>query len=212
VVTVALDTPGAKAARRWIEMAEPSHPSLIDQAHVVDELFGIVNVPMGVWIDEAGMIVRPAEPAWPGRPGMSFDDIPVPDDLPEILRDTLAEAKKIKAHPEEYAAAVRAWVADGSHALSPDEVVARSRPRGTDAATAAASFELGQHLHLAGHVEAAQRWFREAHRLQPENWTYKRQAWSMVDRNQGRTDVYDSSWLDDVRAIGAENYYAPLNL
>jgi hypothetical protein len=61
-------------------------------------------------------------------------------------------------------------------------------------------------------VEAAQRWFREAHRLQPENWTYKRQAWSMVDRNQGRTDVYDGSWLDDVRAIGAENYYEPLDL
>ena len=210
-MTVALDTGGPDAARHWIERAKPQHPSLIDEAHVVDELFGIVNVPMGVWIDEAGVIVRPPEQAWPGPPKMSLADVPVPDDLPEVLRDTLMEAKKIKAEPERYAAAVRAWLHEGAHALSPDEVVARSRPRGEEAARAAACFELGQHLHRAGQVEGAQRWFREAHRLQPENWTYKRQAWSLVDVFQGRTDVYDSSWVDDVRAVGAENYYEPLD-
>jgi hypothetical protein len=57
----------ADAARPFIEDASPSHPSLIDQAHVVDELFGIVNVPNGVWIDENGIIVRPAEPPHSGR-------------------------------------------------------------------------------------------------------------------------------------------------
>ena len=50
----------------FIEKAKPEHPSLIDEAHVSDELFGFVNVPNGVWIDEEGMIVRPAEPAHPG--------------------------------------------------------------------------------------------------------------------------------------------------
>ena len=63
VVTVALDTGGADAARPFIEAAQPEHPSLIDQAHVTDELFGFVNVPNAVWIDEAGMIVRPAHGA-----------------------------------------------------------------------------------------------------------------------------------------------------
>jgi hypothetical protein len=52
IVTVALDTGGAEAARPWIEAARPEHPSLIDQAHITDELFGFVNVPNGVWIDE----------------------------------------------------------------------------------------------------------------------------------------------------------------
>jgi hypothetical protein len=212
-VTVALDTPGAKAARRWIEAAAPEHPSLIDQAHVVDELFGIVNVPMGVWIDEDGVIVRPAEPAFPAR--AVFSDAPLPDDLPPVLAETLAEAKKIRYEPEKYVAALRDWAAHGRasrFALSPDEVVARSRPRGREAAEAAACFELGQHLHRQGLADAAVPWFRQAHRLQPENWTYKRQAWSMVDRLQGRTAEYDGSWLDDVRAIGAENYYEPLDL
>ena len=55
VVTVALDTGGIDAARPWIERAKAEHPSLIDQAHVMDALFGIVNVPCGVWIDENEM-------------------------------------------------------------------------------------------------------------------------------------------------------------
>ena len=31
----------------------------------MDALFGVVNIPNVVWIDEQGMIVRPAEPGWP---------------------------------------------------------------------------------------------------------------------------------------------------
>src|SRR5258708_39837831 len=63
VVTVGLDAGGADAVRPWIEGANPEHPSLIDEAHVTDELFGVTNVPNAVWIDENGVIVRPAEPA-----------------------------------------------------------------------------------------------------------------------------------------------------
>ncbi|MFM2076301.1 MAG: hypothetical protein RJA49_191, partial [Actinomycetota bacterium] len=29
--------------------------------HVTDDLFGFLNIPMAVWIDETGTIVRPAE-------------------------------------------------------------------------------------------------------------------------------------------------------
>ena len=57
--------------------------------------------------------------------------------------------------------------------------------------------------------------FKRAHELHPENWTYKRQAWTFVttpegqpsDLLQGPNDVYDSNWLDEVRRQGAENYY-----
>jgi hypothetical protein len=214
IVTVALDV-DADAARPFIDQAAPEHPSLIDQAHVVDELFGIVNVPNGVWIDERGVIVRPAEPAHPGRNPINesfrkIDLTTVPPDVAEML----TEARKITSEPELYLEMLRDWVEHGSasrYALTPDEVIARSHRRGTEGAAAAARFELGQYLHRAGdHAAATQHW-REAHRLQPDNWTYRRQAWNFEDPvRQGHTEVYESSWFEDIKKIGAENYYPPI--
>ena len=103
------------------------------------------------------------------------------------------------------------WVAKGAdsvYALAPEEVVRRSGVRSDDEARAAAEFELGEWLHSQGDHAAAIPHWRNAHRLFPDNWTYKRQAWNFEDpMRQGRTDAYDSSWFDDVKKIGAENYY-----
>jgi len=212
VVTVALDTGGEEAAKPFVDAADAQHPSLLDQAHVVDELFGVVNVPNGLWIDEDGMIVRPAEPAFPGRNPVleSFEKIDLTT-LPPDIADMLGEAKKIKTDPAGYKQALLDWVANGAasrYALSADEVIRRSQPRSRDAAAAAAHFELGQHLHRAGDHAAAIPHWREAHRLQPDNWTYRRQAWNFEDPvRQGHTDAYDSSWIEDVKKVGAENYY-----
>ena len=209
IVTVALDT-DAGAARRYIERAQPEHPSLIDQAHVVDTLFGIVNVPSGVWIDEDGMIVRPPEPAWakPRQPR----EIPATATPRQVAMIT--EVNKIRFEAEKYVAALRDWAALGRasrFALSPEEVVRRSRPRPVEASIAAAHFEFGQHFYRAGRIDDAVRHFRRAHELQPDNWTYRRQAWSLADPEQGPT-TYASDWLSDVLKIGAENYYPPLDL
>jgi hypothetical protein len=212
VVTVALDVE-ASDARPFIENAHPEHPSLIDEAHVTDELFGFVNVPNGVWIDEDGMIVRPSEPAHPGGHNEiteSFRKIDI-STLPPDIADVLREARKIKSDPDIYPAMIEDWIANGSasrYALSPDEVIRRSEPRTNADATAAAEFELGRHLHAAGDHAAAIPHWREAHRLYPSNWTYKRQAWNFEDpMRQGHTDAYDGSWYEDIKKIGAENYY-----
>jgi hypothetical protein len=213
VVSVALDTGGAEAARPWIERAKTNHPALIDAAHLLDELLGVVNVPSGVWIDEDGLIVRPPEPAFPWRPRTPSDELLA--QLPALTVEQLREAQKMQIEPEAYVAALRDWVKLGResrYALSPEEVVARARPRDEERSRAVACFELGQHLQRAGHDQDATRWFREAHRLDPDNWTYRRQAWSLVDPLQGPTDAYDSDWLSEVRKIGAENYYPPLDI
>jgi peroxiredoxin len=211
VVTVALDV-DAKDAVPFIEKAQPEHPSLIDEAHVTDELFGFVNVPNGVWIDEEGVIVRPSEPMHPGRNPATesfrkIDLSTVPDDVKEML----TEARKIKSDPEISTAMIDDWVENGEksqYVLAPDEVIRRSEPRTNAEATAAAEFELGQHFHRAGDHAAAIPHWREAHRLYPDNWTYKRQAWNIEDPiRQGRTDVYEGSWFEDIKKIGAENYY-----
>jgi hypothetical protein len=213
VVTIALDVGGVDAAAHFIDRANPEHPSLIDEQHLLDELFGLVNVPSGIWIDEQGMIVRPPEPAWPGR-AVFREKIPkeMPPDADPWVVKALNITKQIRHDPARYLAALRDWARNGAEsrfALAPDEVVERSTPRTAEDSRAAACFELGQHLHRAGHPADAVPWFREAHRLAPGNWTYKRQAWSFVDPLQGPSEEYEGDWLSDVRAIGAENYYPP---
>ncbi len=213
LLTVSLDATAGRHSRRWIEAAQPDHPSLIDADHLLDRLFGVVNVPSGIWIDEEGRVARPAEPAFPGRP--AFLDQPPPEAPDPYVAESMAESLKIRADYRKYPAALRDWVAKGAAShffLRPAESAARTGARTLEAATAAAHFELGTHLLGAGQDAAAVPHFREAHRLQPGNWTYKRQAWTLVDRRQGPTDDYEGDWLSDVRKIGAENYYPPLDL
>jgi hypothetical protein len=213
IVTVALDLKGVETAGRWIEAAAPTHPSLIDRAHLVDELLGVVNVPNGVWIDEQGMIVRPAEPAFPKR--AAYRDRPVPPDLDPYLSSVLQEARRIRTEPALYTEALRDWVELGPasrFALTPEEVLRRSGERGADRSLAAAHFELAQHLWREGREAEAVPHFRAARRLQPANWTYKRQAWVLANQFQAPTEMFEGDWLSDVREIGAENYYPKLEM
>jgi hypothetical protein len=218
VVTVALDIDPANA-RPWSAAATPTHPSLVDTTHVTDELFGFINVPMAVWIDEQGTIVRPAEHATVERSPLR--DVEIPDDLPDRMHQMLTEVKAIADPSEAYRAAIVDWVTYGPSslfALPPDEVIARSNTRPMAHAEAAAYFELGQHVWRTEGNDAAVPYWREAHRLFPENWTYKRQAWTFVttpdgadapDLIQGPNDVYEGNWLDDVLAAGGGSAYYP---
>ena len=211
IVTVALDARGSETAGPWIAKAAAEHPSLIDEAHVVDARFGVVNVPSGIWIDEAGVIVRPPEPAHPRRP--AFLDRIVPPEASPTERERIELVKALHIEAERYVAALRDWSEHGGasrYALSPDEVVRRSRPRPIDEATAAAHFALGQALYARGAQAAGIEHFRDAHRLHPTNWTYRRDAWSLAGAD--REALYGTSWVDEVKRQGVENYYPPLRL
>jgi tetratricopeptide (TPR) repeat protein len=211
IVTVALDARGRETAGPWIAKAAPDHPSLIDEAHVVDALFGVVNVPSGIWIDESGAIVRPPEPAHPRRP--AYLDRVVPPDASPAERERIELVRALHVDAERYVAALRDWVRRGDesrYALQPDEVVRRSRPRPIEEATAAAHFALGQALHAREAYSEATAHFREAHRLDPTNWTYRRDAWSLAGAD--RETVYGTSWVDEVKREGIENYYPRLRL
>lgn len=216
VVTVALDIDPTHTYQ-WIDAAAPTHPSLIDTAHITGELFGFTNIPMAIWIDETGAIVRPAESASIERSPMR--DMDIPDGLPERMTTMFREVKAIPDDAAAYRAAIMDWVANGAEsqfALSADEVVARSQPRGEPQARAIACYELGDHLRRTIGQEAAVSWWRESHRLDPDNWTHKRQAWTLVttpegatenDLMQGPNDVYEGNWLDDVLAGGGGQAY-----
>jgi hypothetical protein len=164
--------------------------------------------------------VRPAEPAWPG---------PAPTLTPEEQkqREQLM-ANRPRINPGEnrnrYADAVRDWAEHGAaspFALSPDEVIEQSQPRPAEVSAAAAHFELAQHLWRAGRRDGAIRHFEEARRLQPDNWTYKRQAWSLVSREQaegGRGAFtqgpvenadwpFESDFWSDIAELDGAEYY-----
>src|SRR5438105_13399674 len=47
-------------------------------------------------------------------------------------------------------------------------------------------------------------------RLQPDNWTYRRQAWTLAGADRER--FYSTDWLTEVKRLGAETYYPPLEL
>ncbi|GAC1345724.1 MAG: hypothetical protein NVSMB29_20020 [Candidatus Dormibacteria bacterium] len=222
-------------SRPFIEAAKPEHPSLLDPTHQMDTLFGVVNIPNVVWIDEEGTIVRPAEPGWP------WVAPPLPEEIFTNM-DALGRAPNAPEAPEggpsprairaagqdraTYAEAIRDWARNGAesiHALSPDEVVERSQPRPITASEGAAHFELANHLWRAGRRELAIAHFNACHRLQPDNWTYKRQAYSLVgnERAGGRFGRYiqgpakgeeadwpfDSDYTSDVSMLAMGEYY-----
>jgi hypothetical protein len=239
IVTVSLELSGPEASRPFIEAARPEHPSLLDSEHRMDALFGVVNIPNVVWIDEQGLIVRSAEPGWPDArqrlPGN------IRDGLPKLSRDKSAPPPP--AHPiglgamlsggqdrQGYAAALRDWVENGPasrYALTPAEVVARSQPRSLDLSAGAAHFELANYLWRSGRRRLAVDHFNQAHLLQPGNWTYKRQAWSLVGNErvggefgrfaQGPLVGEEDDWpfVSDFRsdtALLAEGEYYPKTL
>ena len=214
VVTVALDT-DVEAARPFSDAANPTHPSLVDPSLSLVDLFGITNVPFGVWIDEQGMIVRPAEVAF--APRASQDDSAqgrIPANLPPERQKLIAEMTRAIRDTDRYMSAVKDWSDHGSSSqfvLRPGEVVSRSRARTAESARAAAEYELGQHLHRSGQKLAAVPHFREAHRLDPENWSYSRNAFAIVDPDE-MGDPYGTDLLTEVARIGPETFYPELNM
>ncbi|MCW2532835.1 MAG: hypothetical protein JWP62_2405 [Blastococcus sp.] len=197
-------------------------------------LFGVVNIPNVVWIDEEGVIVRPPEPGWPdGDQHMPAD---VVESMPRLGRaknapprpEGAAGARGMQAGQDRavYADAIREWAAkgpDSAYALSPSEVVARSQPRPREVSQAAAHFELADHLWRAGQRDRAIAHFNACHRLQPDNWTYRRQAYSLVSNERiggpagrfaqgpvrGEEDdwPFESDFRSQIATLGEGEYY-----
>ncbi len=200
-IAVAFDSGGNAAAEPWIKAAKPSYPCVIDERHIVAELYDMVNVPTAVWIDERGRIVRPSEAAGSTDAFRKMDHTNF-----SIPPDALAE---LQAKRAAYLDALRDWVAKGSaskYALSEDEVLRRMHTPDDANARAAANFRLGQFLFAEGHSGAAQKYFEAAKRLRPESWNYKRQAWALEDPMKAGGPEF---WAA-VDALGDGKYYPPI--
>jgi hypothetical protein len=191
---------------QWRRQAVPEYPCLIDEEHVVADLYGMTNVPMAVWIDEAGRIVRPAEPAGVTDHfrRMDPDTFGIPDDDAALL-----EANRLR-----YLDALRDWVqrgAESEHALAPEQVRARMRRPEERDVRAALHLRVARRLHGRGEVEAAKQHVREAVRLCPEKWNYRRQAMVLDPELVGEIDV-SAEYYEGVEALGEDRFYPQIDM
>jgi hypothetical protein len=202
VLAVALDS-RPDAARPWIEAASPTYPCLIDRDHRVADLYQLVNVPQAVWIDEAGRIVRPPEPAgaYEGFRAMDRATRRIPPDAME----------KTAAAKRTYVASVRDWVRNGARsAFAFDAAAARARLPVTSEAIVRAhtAFRLGQHLIRNGREAEGERLLAEASRLHPDSWAIWRQG--AAPNEQGLAAGAD--FWQRVDALGERRYYPPVDM
>ena len=202
VISVAMDSREGDALP-WIEAAKPTYPVLIDREHRLADLYGIVNVPQAVWIDEGGRIVRPAEAAgaYEGFRRMNRATREVPEDAARLT----AEAKTT------YVNAVRDWVRRGpgsEHAYSTEAARAHLPALTEDTAAAQAMFRLGQFLLRHGEREEGDRWLREASRRHPDSWCIWRQGAGVTELGLAALPDF---W-ERVDALGSRRYYAPVDM
>ena len=196
-------------AEAWAGAAPPEYPCLIDERHQVSQLYGMVNVPTAVWIDEEGRIVRPPEPAGVTE-AFKAVDLATFSMPPEAIEQG-------SRHRARYFAAVRDWVRRGPAspaALPPDEVLRRmgGRSRWGDPARAAAHFRVAEALYRRKDPEAAQTHFTEAASLWPENWAYQRQARQLADAaTVGELDAGPDFWRS-LETRGGGTFYPSVEL
>ncbi len=123
---------------------------VLDREHLVGELYGIVNVPSVVWIDEDDRVVRPPVIA----PG---------DDMFRDFTDIDSSV---------HHAQLRAWVHDGTPPpRSPHEQVMVPTD---DEQLARLERRVGAYLARAGRGDDAERHFARAAELAPMDWTIRR--------------------------------------
>lgn len=206
IITVAEDTRGAEDASPWMtaamlpmdapvrspapsERIKLTHTALIDQEHLVSKLYNMVNVPTAVWINEEGRIVRPNETAY--------------------IDDRLKYIHGLES--ASYIAALRDWAQKGdqsAYVFSKERLRGRLAPPNHDWSLAAAEFGLAEYLYRIGRLPDAIPHFKEAQRLNPESWNYKRQAWLLSDSQRD----YGTTFREEVAKLNGKRYYPPRDL
>jgi len=145
---------------------------------------------MGVWIDERGRVVRPAEPAWTESRTDSYGGKPFP------------------IEGGQYVEGLTDWVTNGersSYVLSDEEFTRRITPRSPAELEADATFKLAVWFQQAGNTELAARYFKRAQELNPDDWNYYRQEWSFTPQDAGK------KWLEKFLKLD-QPYYPKLEM
>lgn len=183
MITVAVDRAGD--ARPWIEKASPTHPSLVDEAHHLGELYNMVNVPTVVWIDEEGRIARPNDVAFTTEWGGKYAEVST----------------------DEQMALLRSWVRGETPSKPEDVLRGQIAPVTAESQEARAHFGLGWWLLQSGHTGAAEHHFHLGGELAPDDFMIRRGTMRFRE-----SDPFGAEFVQmvaDWHELG-HSYYLPL--
>jgi hypothetical protein len=157
---------------------------LVDEKHTVATLYGMVNVPTGVWIDERGKMVRPNEVAF--------------------IDNRYKSMHGIDAQP--YLTGLLDWLDKGDksiYAMSADRLREHLNQFTPQNLLADANFKMAQYLVNTGHAREAIAYFKTAQSLRPDDWNYKRNAWLFANPDKD----YGTNFGKEVKALNGKPYY-----
>jgi hypothetical protein len=179
---------------------------LIDEEHELSATYGMSNVPMAVWINEDGRMVRPPEPAGVSDHFRSMDSqtFKIPDDHAGVLVD----------NRDRYVEALKDWVSKGDkseYVLPSEEVIRRLHKGRPEELEAALHVRIGRHLFKAGDFQGAKEHVARASDLCPEKWNYRRQAMVLDPDSVGGLNVSPGFWkaMDD---LGNDTFYPDIDM
>lgn len=160
---------------------------MIDTQHKVADKFNIVNVPMGVWIDEEGTIVRPT------------DVIPGDNRFKEITQ--------LDAEP--HIEAIREWVTtgDSSHTFSEEAFSEWQDVPSEEHQQGRAEFHLAQWLWENGKKGSARDHYERACELAPQDFAIRRGSMRMREKDPAGPEFVE---MVDEWAQEGNLYYEPL--
>ena len=166
VVTVAVDE-DVDAVRPWVQ---DGLPTAVDPEHRLSDVFGLVNVPSTVWLDEQGRVVKPPTIA-PGD-------------------DQFLEFTKVSA--DQHHDALRAWARGG-------EAPAVEDPADDEALREARAVRrLAAWLHRHGHRELAEQQFQAAVDLAPLDFSIRRASMPLRGKDPFGPEFFElwEEWND----------------
>ena len=150
------------------------------------ELYNLVNVPSGIWVDEDGQVAR----------------------INDGTYSRVINLGSASIGTDDYTPAVRDWVANGAespYVWSREKTVERIRHRTPNQLLAEPTFKLGNFFYARDEALARQYWER-AQVLDPDNWNYHRQDWNLTEGLAG------PRYREKRGGLGETPYYAPLDL
>lgn len=183
LIAAAQDTGGEAVAREWYDAAEATYVTLVDETHTISALYGLVNVPSAVWIDESGTIRR----------------------IDEGTYSKLYKTPDFEFGRDDYAPMLADWVAKGDASEFVQTPVALDGWKQTDEqALADPNFKLGVYFYQQGNEEKANHYWETAQALDPASWNYARQDWSFTPEQAG------PNWQKKFQTMEGKPYYKPI--